>query len=113
MKFNGSKQIAFAATLLTVAALLPAVARSDDKSAATYKQKCVACHGADGKGETPTGKALKVRSFASPETAKMSDDELAAIITNGKEKMPKYGASLKPEEVKDLVVYIRSFAKKS
>jgi len=111
MKHNWSKTITSAFILFAVATSLPAAARPDDKAAATYKQKCVACHGVDGKGETPTGKALKVRSFASPESAKMSDDELAAIITNGKEKMPKYGASLKPDEVKALVAYIRTLGK--
>jgi mono/diheme cytochrome c family protein len=111
MNRNWSKPLVSAAILFTITVLLPATARPDDKSAATYKQKCVACHGADGKGETPTGKALKVHSFASPETAKMSDDELAAIITNGKEKMPKYGASLKPDEIKALVAYIRTLGK--
>lgn len=111
MHRNWSKPLASAAILFTITALLPAAARSDDKSAATYKQKCVACHGPDGKAETPTGKALKVRSFSSPETVKMSDDELAGIITNGKEKMPKYGASLKPDEIKSLVAYIRTLGK--
>lgn len=111
MKHSRSKSIVFASTLFVAALVLPAGVRPDDKSAATYKQKCVACHGADGKGETPTGKALKVRSFASPETAKMSDEQLATVIANGKEKMPNYGASLKPDEVKALVAYIRTLGK--
>jgi mono/diheme cytochrome c family protein len=111
MHRNWTRRIVFAVALPVIAALIPAATRADDKSAATYKQKCVACHGTDGKGETPTGKALKVRSFASPETAKQSDDELAGIITNGKEKMPKYGASLKPDEIKALVGYLRTLGK--
>lgn len=99
------------AGVLAAAVLLSEPARSDDKSAASYKQKCASCHGPDGKGETPAGKALKVSSFASPETAKMSDDELASIIEKGKGKMPKYGATLKPDEVKAMVAYIRTLAK--
>jgi len=86
-------------------------ARSDDKSAAVYKQKCVSCHGADGKGDTPAGKATKVRSFADPEVVKLTDDELADVIEKGKGKMPKYGASMKPEEIKSMVAYIRTMAK--
>jgi mono/diheme cytochrome c family protein len=43
---------------------------------------------------------------------KQSDTELAAIIESGKGKMPAYGKSLKPEQVKELVAYIRSLAKK-
>ena len=93
------------------AIVLCAPARADEKSAALYKQKCAACHGADGKGETATGKAMKVRSFADPEVAKMSDDELAGAIEKGKGKMPAYGKSLKPDDIKAMVAYIRSMAK--
>ncbi len=56
--------------------------------------------------------ANKLRDLGSAEVQKQSDDELAAIITNGKGKMPAYGKSLKPEQVKELVAYIRSLAKK-
>src|SRR5712691_443693 len=94
-----------------VAVMLCTPARADEKSAALYKQKCAACHGMDGKGETATGKAMKVRSFADPEVAKMSDDELAVAIEKGKGKMPAYGKSLKPDEIKAMVSYIRSMAK--
>ena len=94
-----------------VAVMLCAPARADEKSAVLYKQKCAACHGLDGKGDTPTGKAMKVRSFADPEVAKMSDDELVGAIEKGKGKMPAYGKSLKPDEIKAMVAYIRSLAK--
>jgi mono/diheme cytochrome c family protein len=77
-------------------------------AAATYKAKCSACHGADGKGDTPVGKKMGMRDLASPEVQKMSDDELTAIIANGKNKMPPYGKSLKPEDIKGLVAYIRT-----
>jgi mono/diheme cytochrome c family protein len=91
--------------------LLPSRALPDEASAGLYKQKCASCHGPDGKAETPAGKAMKVRSFADPAVVAMSDDELAAVITDGKGKMPKYGASLKPEQIKALVEYCRSLAK--
>src|SRR5262249_3318254 len=82
--------------------LLPSRAQSDEASASLYKQKCASCHGPDGKGETAAGKAMKVRSFADPAVVAMSNDELAGVITNGKNKMPKY-PTLKPEQVKGLV----------
>jgi mono/diheme cytochrome c family protein len=96
---------------LAAAVMLCAPAKADEKSAALYKQKCAACHGVDGKGETATGKAMKVHSFADPEVAKMSDDELAGAIEKGKGKMPAYGKSLKPDEIKAIVTYVRSLAK--
>ena len=110
MRCNGLVNMRLAASMLTLA-LLAAPGKSQDKSAATYKQKCAACHGADGKGDTPAGKATKVRSFSDPEVVKQSDDELAATIEKGKNKMPSYGKSLKANELKALVAYIRGLAK--
>ncbi len=85
--------------------------RAQTGGEALYRTKCAACHGTDGKGETAMGKANKLRDFGSPDVQKQSDDELTGIITNGKAKMPAYGKSLKPEQIKDLVGYIRTFKK--
>ncbi len=79
---------------------------------AIYKTKCAACHGADGKGESAMGKKLGVHDFAAPEVQSQSDDDLTAIINDGKNKMPGYKKSLKPDQVKELVAFIRSLAKK-
>jgi len=111
MKTKSISRIICIATVVVAPLLLCSRTRADDKSAATYKAKCVTCHGADGKGDTPAGKSTKVRSFADPEVVKASDDDLAGIIEKGKGKMPGYGKSLKPDEIKDMVAYIRSLAK--
>jgi cytochrome c6 len=84
-------------------------ARAQDASAALFKSKCAGCHGADGTGSA-MGKKMGAHDFTSADVQKMSDAELTDIITNGKNKMPKYG-SLKPEEVKGLVAYIRTLKK--
>jgi cytochrome c6 len=76
-----------------------------------FKTKCAMCHGPDGKAQTGIGKAEKIPDLASPEVQKLSDDELGAIITSGKGKMPAYGKTLKPDQIKDLVSYIRTLAK--
>jgi cytochrome c6 len=101
--------------LLSIGAfcLVALPARSQTGGEALYKTKCAVCHGADGKGETTVGKANKIRDLASADVQKQSDADLTGIITNGKNKMPAYGKSLKPEQVKDLVAFVRSFAKKS
>lgn len=80
-------------------------------AAATYKAKCAMCHGADGKGETPAGKKMGAHDFASPEVLKLTADELANVIAKGKNKMPGYEKSLKANEIKDLVTYIRQMGK--
>jgi cytochrome c6 len=80
-------------------------------AAATYKAKCALCHGADGKG-TPTGLKMGAHDFTSPDVQKETDAELTDTITKGKGKMPPYTGKLKDSEIKDLVAYIRSLAKK-
>jgi cytochrome c6 len=111
MRNNRSSTVISKMCVLAVAFTLCVPAKADDKSATLYKQKCAACHGADGKGDTPAGKSMKVRSFADPEVAKISDDDLAAAIEKGKGKMPAYGKSMKPDEIKAMVAYVRSLAK--
>jgi cytochrome c6 len=75
-----------------------------------FKSKCVACHGADGTGSA-VGKKMGAHDFTTAEVQKMSDADLTAVITNGKNKMPKYADKLKPEDVKGLVAYIRTMKK--
>jgi cytochrome c6 len=103
---------AFVMILFMTLGIFSLPTQAQDTGAALFKTKCAACHGPDGKGETAMGKANKLRDLASPDVQKQSDAELAAIVENGKGKMPAYGKSLKPEQVKDLVAYIRSLGKK-
>jgi mono/diheme cytochrome c family protein len=98
---------------LLLALLFVPVARAQGTAEATYKAKCAGCHGPDGAGSTPAGKAMKVRDFHAPEVQKETDAELTDIITNGKNKMPKYGDKLKDPEIKDLVSYVRMLGKKN
>jgi cytochrome c6 len=97
------------ATAFAVVLSIPLSAHAQDASATLFKSKCAGCHGADGTGSA-MGKKMGAHDFTTADVQKMSDAELTDIITNGKNKMPKYG-SLKPEEVKGLVAYIRTLKK--
>jgi mono/diheme cytochrome c family protein len=88
-----------------------APARADNGGEATYKAKCASCHGADGKGETPAGKAMKAGDFASEAVQKASDSDLGDAIVKGKGKMPAF-KTLSADQVKDLVAHIRELGKK-
>ena len=54
---------------LLLALALPVVAFAD--GAAIFKTKCAPCHGADGSGQTPVGKNLKVKDLRSAEVQKL------------------------------------------
>lgn len=99
--------MALAGALLVGACVLGFPAKADVAAAeATFKAKCAMCHGADGKGK----EAMKTRDLSSADVQKQSDAELSAIITNGKGKMPPY-KSMTPEQVKDMVAFLRSLKK--
>ena len=76
-----------------------------------YQKKCAMCHGADGKGETPTGKSMKLRDLGSDDVQKQSDAQLIDITANGKAKMPAYKGKLTDEQIKDVVAFIRTLKK--
>jgi len=102
-------------TGLTLVAILAAStmasARAQGSGADTYKAKCAMCHGADGLGATPAGKAMKATSFKSPESIKASDADLIAITKSGKGKMPAYTGKLTDAQIKDAVAYVRTLQK--
>ena len=103
-------QVLATVTAIAVVLVLSLSAHAQNASETLYKSKCAACHGADGTGSA-TGKKMGAHDFTTADVQGMSDADLTTIVTNGKNKMPKYGASLKPEDIKGLVAYIRTFKK--
>jgi len=106
----GSKLLAIAASLVIIMALTGRAAAQDD-TAALYKAKCGACHGADGRGDTPMGKKLGVKAFNDPDVAKSSDATWTEVTSKGKGKMPAYAGKLTDDQIKGLVKYMRGLAK--
>ena len=86
--------------------------------AALYKRQCVMCHGATGAGEGPAAKTLKGKlpSLADKATmSKLTDAHVHDAITAGRKteigSMPALGKRLKPEEITDIVNYVRTLVK--
>ncbi len=80
--------------------------------AALYKSKCAMCHGADGSGQTPVGKSMKVADLRSDKVQKETDIELTKVIAGGKGKMPAYGKQLSTPDVQSLIAFIRTLKSK-
>jgi mono/diheme cytochrome c family protein len=73
------------------------------------------CHGSsgDGKGDLAADMKVKMLDYRDPAALKdKTDGELFYIIKNGMGEMPSEGDRAKPDEIWNLVIYIRSFAKK-
>jgi mono/diheme cytochrome c family protein len=78
-----------------------------------YGWDCAMCHGAngDGKGDVAAEQKLQLRDYRDPATLKsMSDGEIYYIIEKGKGQMPAEGDRAKPEQIWNLVIYIRKMA---
>ena len=95
--------------------LAASASRADDAANGekTLKAKCAACHGPDGSGGTPTGKAMGTPDLRSEDVQKQTDAQLIDSTTNGKgKKMPAYKGKLTDDQIKQLVGYIRELGKK-
>lgn len=101
------------AVFLMIALSLLFISPAQAQDAATlFKSKCAACHGADGSGNTAVGKSMKLRDLRSADVQKETDEELTAMITNGKGAMPAYKDKLSGDQIKQLVGFLRDLAKK-
>jgi len=90
---------------------LPALLRAQNDVQKIYKANCVLCHAADGSGSSASGKSLGAKDLRSDVVQKKTDAELTAVITQGKGKMPAFGKKLKPEDITNLVAFIRALPK--
>jgi cytochrome c len=108
--------IAFAVALLAQATTPPPAPLAGARTPKEiYQQRCMVCHGADGKGQTKKGRQLKAKDFTRPKFQEhTTDKEIVDAITDGipKHKMPAFKDKLSPEEIQALVGYVRAFGKK-
>lgn len=85
------------------------------KARKMYGYDCAMCHGdtGNGKGDLAADLKLKLKDLTDPEVMKtMTDGEMFWVIQNGIGKMPGEGDRLKPDDVWNMVVVVRSFSKK-
>lgn len=85
------------------------------KGKSIYQSKCVTCHGPEGKGDGPIGKALKppAGDFSSAEAKKKSPEEWQTIIEKGvpKTSMAAWGKQLSETEIQDVLAYVLTLRK--
>jgi mono/diheme cytochrome c family protein len=76
---------------------------------ANYGKNCEACHGPKGEGGLAKvdKKQIKVPSLKAEHAIKHTDEQLTKMITNGEEEMPSFKNKLKPEEITEMVRFVR------
>jgi cytochrome c6 len=93
---------------LALALAIPTIAAAQGTGADTFKAKCAMCHGADGSASSGMGKSMGLKPLSSPEVQGMSDADMAAVISNGKGKMPAMKGKLTDAQISDVVKYVRT-----
>ena len=97
--------------------LLIAQAADVEQGKKLYGQFCASCHGQSGKGDGAAAAALnpKPRDHTNKEyMSKMSNDEMLKVIKDGGASigksplMPPWGATLKDDQIQDVIAYIRT-----
>lgn len=85
------------------------------KGKAVYEQRCLACHGPQGKGDGPTGKVLipPAADFTSAASKKKSDADLLKIIENGKPPtaMVAWKGQLSDQDIQNVLAYVKTLRK--
>ncbi len=90
-------------------------AESQAHAKKVYGYDCAMCHGenGNGKGDVVADMKLTLKDYTDPAALKdMTDGEIFYIIKNGKGQMTGEGERAKPEDIWNMVIYVRSFAKK-
>jgi mono/diheme cytochrome c family protein len=93
---------------MRVAAIAPflalVVAAADGR--VLYETKCSQCHGKDGVAKPP-GKGSK--NFNDPAfQSAWTEESIAKITAEGKDKMPGYRSKLSPEEIRAVAAHVKT-----
>ncbi len=96
----------FQMVLALAVSLASAACFAQSSGEATYKAKCQMCHGATGTPSAGMAKAMGIKAANDPDIKKLTADQVAAIIKDGKGKM-KPIAGLTDAQIKDVAAFYR------
>jgi mono/diheme cytochrome c family protein len=109
--------------LIAVLAMCAPLSFASENGKALYNNSCITCHGAAGEGNPVMDRFYKFRipRLNADYVQGKSDDELKNVILNGKRRMPvamnglpetQHRSKIKPEQVPDLITYVRTLKTK-
>lgn len=89
---------------------IPASPAALAKGKAVYLKSCDSCHGQSGDGDGPKAKDLsKKPATLVPGINSQSDGALFWKLTEGKKPMPSFETDLTPDQIWQVIDYIRTF----
>ncbi|HUJ79205.1 MAG TPA: cytochrome c [Nitrospiria bacterium] len=110
---NGMTAVCVCGVLLFT--VTPVFAADAAKGKVLYDRHCAICHGAVGKGNGPASAMMnpKPADFTGEKVKKESDTQLLNAIESGVPGTPMaaWKGTLSPEQMQDVLDYIRAFGK--
>ena len=93
----------------TAASPQPSAADEFAATRAIFKEHCVNCHGENAAGGRVQveGREIKVPNLTGEHARKPTDERIAAKISEGDDEMPAFKDKLSPQQIQDLVRFIR------
>jgi len=78
-----------------------------------YGYDCAMCHGATGNGKGDAAAGMTLKDYTDPAALRdRTDGELYYIILNGRGQMPPEAGRQNEQQIWNMVILVRSFAKK-
>jgi len=104
-----SALLAEALAVLGLFAFAPSFARAEE-GAKLYEANCAKCHGADGRADTPMGKAMKAASLVDPKWA--APDSGAALVAafHANPKHKAIASKVSDDDLRAIAVHVRALA---
>ncbi|HEY3628925.1 MAG TPA: cytochrome c [Terracidiphilus sp.] len=104
-----TKRMRSQVVLALVVAVAGSVGFAQSGGEAVYKANCQSCHGSTGTPNPGIAKAMGVKPATDPDYKKVSEADMIAAVKDGKGKMKAFSGKLTDAQIKDAVVYFRSF----
>lgn len=104
-------------SLLTLSIALTTVCAQAVDAPALWDKNCASCHAKDGTGNTRMGKKVDVKDYTDAKVQAAMKDDVAfksvkeGIKEKGVDRMKPFSGKLTDEEIKALIVHIRTFKK--
>lgn len=88
----------------------PPAANESVATRTLFNENCAKCHGEDGAGGRVQveGREIKVPNLTGEHARKPTDERIAAKISEGDDEMPAFKDKLTPQQIQELVRFIRT-----